>query len=93
MRRVMGLSAGWGELTQRGYAKSPPGLPVERRSTWMPGKAWERFLPPRCPAMPAEAKERVERIREAVVQVTSQVIEATRRYPDFRSSIVTSGGD
>ena len=26
------------------YAKSPPGMPVEGRSTWMPGKALERFL-------------------------------------------------
>jgi serine/threonine-protein kinase HipA len=65
------------------YAKNPPGMPVDGRSTWMPGKALERFLQARCNLMPAQTLERVERICEAIVQVTPQVVEATQRYPAF----------
>lgn len=68
------------------YAKNPPGMPVEGRSTWSPGKALERFLQTRCSVMPADAKARVERICEAIVQVTPQVVEATGRYPAFHET-------
>ncbi|MFG6415625.1 hypothetical protein ACG02S_17165 [Roseateles sp. DC23W] len=33
--------------------------------------------------MPAQTLERVERICEAIVQVTPQVVEAAERYPAF----------
>lgn len=65
------------------YAKSPPGMPVDGRSTWTPGKALERFLQARCHVMPAQTQERVERICEAIVQVTPQVVAATKQYPAF----------
>lgn len=65
------------------YAKNPTGMPVDGRSTWMPGKALERFLQARCNVMPAQTRERVERICEAIVQVTPQVVAATERYPAF----------
>ena len=68
------------------YAKNPPGMPIEGRSTWAPGKALERFLQIRCSVMPAETKERVERICEAIVQVTPQVIDAAGRYPGFHET-------
>jgi len=68
------------------YAKNPPGMPVEGRSTWMPGKALERFLQTRCGVMPAQTKERVERICEAIVQVTPRVVEAAGRYPGFHET-------
>jgi serine/threonine-protein kinase HipA len=68
------------------YAKSPPGMPVEGRSTWMPGKALERFLQTRCGVMPAQTKSRVERICESIVQVTPQVLEAAGRYPEFHET-------
>lgn len=68
------------------YAKNPPGMPVEGRSTWMPGKALERFLQTRCGVMPAQTKERVDRICESIVRVTPQVIEAARRYPGFHET-------
>ena len=68
------------------YAKNPPGMPVEGRSTWMPGKALERFLQTRCGVMPAQTKERVERICEAIVHVTPRVVEATNRYPGFHET-------
>lgn len=68
------------------YAKNPPGMPVEGRSTWMPGKALERFLQTRCAVMPAQAKERVERICEAIVHATPDVVDAVDRYPGFRET-------
>jgi serine/threonine-protein kinase HipA len=68
------------------YAKNPPGMPVEGRSTWMPGKALERFLQTRCSVMPAQTRERVERICEAIVHVTPKVVEAAGRYPSFHET-------
>lgn len=68
------------------YAKNPPGMPVDGRSTWMPGKALERFLQMRCNVMPAQTLERVERICEAVVQVTPQVVAAAAHYPAFQET-------
>jgi serine/threonine-protein kinase HipA len=65
------------------YAKNPPGMPVDGRSTWMPGKTLERFLQTRCNVMPAQTLERVERICEAIVKVTPQVVEATQKHPSF----------
>ncbi len=68
------------------YAKNPPGMPFEGRSTWTPGKALERFLQTRCNVMPAQTRERVERLCEAIVAVTPQVVEATKRHPSFHET-------
>lgn len=65
------------------YAKNPPGMPVDGRNTWQPGKSLEKFLQTRCFVTPAQTKARVERICEAMVEVTPLVIEATARYPEF----------
>jgi serine/threonine-protein kinase HipA len=68
------------------YARNPPGMPVDGRSTWAPGKALERFLQTRCGVMPAQTRERVARICEAIVGVTPQVVEAIDRHPAFRDT-------
>ncbi|MBU1358672.1 MAG: type II toxin-antitoxin system HipA family toxin [Gammaproteobacteria bacterium] len=68
------------------YARNPPGMSVEGRSSWMPGKALERFLQTRCGVMPAQARERAERICQAIVEVTPGVVEAAGRYPGFRET-------
>lgn len=68
------------------YAKNPPGMPVEGRSTWIPGKALERFLQTRCHLKPAQTHARIERICEAIVQVTPQVIDAAATYPAFHET-------
>jgi serine/threonine-protein kinase HipA len=67
------------------YARNPPGLSVGGRSTWLPGKALELFLQTRCGIRPAETKLRVERICEAIVTVSPQVVEAGRRHPGFQT--------
>lgn len=68
------------------YAKNPPGLSVDGRSTWTPGKALERFLQTRCQVMPAQTHERIERLCEAMVKVAPQVVAATRRHPAFHET-------
>ncbi|MDB5851053.1 MAG: HipA domain protein, partial [Rhodoferax sp.] len=68
------------------YAKNAPGMPVEGRSTWTPGKALERFLQTRCGMMPAQTRQRVDRICEAIVDVTPQVITAAAHYPAFHET-------
>lgn len=68
------------------YARNAPGLPVEGRSTWMPGKALERFLQTRCGLMPAETRQRVERICEAIVGVSPRVAETAARYAGFHET-------
>lgn len=66
------------------FAKNPPGLPVGGRSSWTPGKALELFLQTRCGIKPSEAFQRVERICEAMVKVSPQVIQAAKDYDFFK---------
>lgn len=65
------------------YAKNPPGLTLEGRSTWQPGKALERFLQTRCGVMPADTRQRVERICAAMLSVTPELIAATQEHEGF----------
>jgi len=65
------------------YAKNPPGLSLGGRSTWKPGKSLEIFLQTRCNVRPAQLKQRIERICEAVVSVTPEVIGTTKSHPHF----------
>jgi serine/threonine-protein kinase HipA len=68
------------------YAKNPPGLTLEGRSTWQPGKALERFLQTRCGVMPADTRQRIERICEAVVSVTPDLVAAAQQHPGFHET-------
>ena len=65
------------------YCNNPPGLPVHGRSTWQPGKALQLFLQTHCGLMPADVAQRVQRICEAMVEVSTDVVRATRTYPHF----------
>jgi serine/threonine-protein kinase HipA len=68
------------------YAKNPPGLSLQGRSTWQPGKALQLFLQTRCGVMPAEARQRVERICEAIVSVTPELIRAAKAHAGFHET-------
>ncbi|WPB56654.1 type II toxin-antitoxin system HipA family toxin [Xylophilus sp. GOD-11R] len=68
------------------YAKNPPGMSVEGRSTWKPGKSLELFLQLRCGVLPSETRQRVERICDAIVAVMPQVLTTIERYPAFRET-------
>jgi serine/threonine-protein kinase HipA len=65
------------------YCKNPPGMSVHGRSTWTPGKALEIFLQTHCGLKPAEIAERVTRICEAMVEVSAEVVQASRSYASF----------
>jgi len=66
------------------YANNPPGLSFDGRHTWRPGRALERFLQTRCGLMPSETKMRIERICEAIVDVTPDLVQATNEHASFR---------
>ena len=52
-------------------------------STWTPGKALELFLQTHCGLKPAEVAERVERICQAMVEVSADIVQASRAYTSF----------
>jgi serine/threonine-protein kinase HipA len=66
------------------YAKNPPGMSVGGSSKWLPGKPLETFLQVRCGIKPEEARQRIERICEAMVDVTPMVIDAMDQHPHFK---------
>ena len=66
------------------YCKNPPGMPVHGRSTWSPGKALELYLQTHCGLKPAEIRMRIEKICEAMVDVSTQVIQDSQTYSSFK---------
>lgn len=66
------------------YCKNPPGMSVNGRSTWSPGKSLEIFLQTSCGIGAQETRTRVERICEAMVEVSPEVVRAARNYPSFQ---------
>lgn len=65
------------------YCNNPPGTPVNGRSTWSPGKSLGLFLQTSCGIGAQETCTRVERICEAMVDVSPEVVRAARHYPSF----------
>lgn len=65
------------------YCDNPPGMSVGGRSAWRPGKALEVYLQTRCGLKPAEVGQRVERLCEAMVEVSTEVVRASRGYESF----------
>lgn len=67
------------------YAQSPPGLRVDGRQTWAPGKTLERFFNARLGIAPRRYAEMVEQLCESAVQVGSEVIEAAKNEPRWHA--------
>lgn len=65
------------------YCKNPPGMSVHGRSTWSPGKALELYLQTQCDLKPAVIAQRVSQLCEAVVDVSPEVVRASRAYKSF----------
>ena len=65
------------------YCKNPPGMSVNGRSTWSPGKSLVLFLQTSCGIGAQETCTRVERICEAMVDVSPEVVRAARHYTSF----------
>ena len=65
------------------YCNNPPGMPIGGRSTWQPKKALGIYLQTRCRLSAAEVRERVERLCEAIVEVSPDVVRASSTYQNF----------
>ncbi len=63
------------------YAENPPGLTIEGRKTWAPGKSLEKFFKARLGIAPREYADMVERVCESAVEVGREVIEAAKNEP------------
>jgi serine/threonine-protein kinase HipA len=65
-------------------AASPPGLPVEGRKTWAPGKTLERLFNARMGIPPRQYAHMVEALCDSALEVSHQVLEAARNEPQWR---------
>jgi len=65
------------------YANNAPGLALEGRKTWTPGKSLERFLVVRLGVSPHKQAEMLERLSDATVDVSKDVLQAMKSYPGF----------
>jgi len=67
------------------YANHPPGLAIDGRKTWAPGKTLERFFNARLGIAPLQYSKMVERLCESAVEVGSEVIAAAKNEPRWHS--------
>ena len=65
------------------YAHSAPGMSIEGRKTWNPGKSLERFLLVRLGVSPKKQAEMLEKLADATVDVSKRVQEAQKQHPQF----------
>jgi serine/threonine-protein kinase HipA len=63
------------------YATSPPGLSIEGRKTWTPGKSLEQFFNVRLGIAPRDYAEMVERLCDSAVEAGQEIIRAQKREP------------
>jgi serine/threonine-protein kinase HipA len=66
------------------YAGNPPGLSVDGRKTWTPGRTLEKFFNTRLGIAPRAYAGMVEQLCESAVEVGREVIEASRAEPRWR---------
>lgn len=66
------------------YASNPPGLPIDGRQTWAPGKSLERFFNTRLGISPRSYAAMVERLCQSAVEVGQEVIAAAKNEPRWR---------
>lgn len=65
------------------YCNNPPGMSIQGRQTWNPGKALPLFLQHHCGIGLAAVQTKVERVCEAIVAVSPEVLRATRDNKHF----------
>jgi serine/threonine-protein kinase HipA len=66
------------------YAQNPPGLSIEGRKTWAPGKSLEQFFKTRLGIAPRDYATMVERLCESAVDIGREIIEAARNENRWR---------
>ncbi len=65
------------------YCNNPPGMSIQGRQTWNPGKALPLFLQHYCGIGLAEVHAKVERVCEAIVAVSPDVLRAMHDHKHF----------
>eukprot|EP01034_Spumella_vulgaris_P022140 gene22140-28245_t len=65
------------------YCNNPPGMSIQGLQTWNPGKALTLFLQHYCGIGLAGVHAKVERVCEAIVEVSPEVLRATRDNKHF----------
>jgi serine/threonine-protein kinase HipA len=66
------------------FAQNPPGLSIEGRKTWAPGKSLEQFFKTRLGIAPRDYATMVERLCESAVEIGRELIEAARNENRWR---------
>lgn len=66
-----------------GYADQNPGLSIEGRKTWAPGKSLEKFFKGRLGIGSSDYKKMVERVCESAVDVGREVIELGKNNTEW----------
>lgn len=65
------------------YAQNGPGLSLEGRKTWTPGKSLERFLLVRLGIQVRKQREMLERLGDASLEVSKEVLKAMKAFQGF----------
>jgi serine/threonine-protein kinase HipA len=60
------------------FASNPPGLPIEGRKTWAPGKTLEKFFITRLGIAPRDYADMVEQLCESATSVGQEIIAAAK---------------
>lgn len=66
------------------YATNAPGLSIEGRKTWAPGKSLEQFFKTRLGIAPRDYTRMAERVSESAVEVGREIIEAAKNDARWR---------
>lgn len=66
------------------FANNPPGLTIDGRKTWAPGKTLERFFNTRLGIAPKRYHEMVEQLCESAVDVGREIVEASSDEKQWR---------
>lgn len=78
------------------YATNPPGLSVEGRKAWAPGKSLERFFKSRLGISPRDYAAMVEQLCDSAVAVGREMIEVSRnetRWRDITAQMLHAWND
>lgn len=66
------------------FANNPPGLSIEGRKTWAPGKTLERFFNTRLGIPPKQYREMVEALCDSAVSTGKDIVEAAKNETRWR---------
>jgi serine/threonine-protein kinase HipA len=66
------------------FATNPPGLSIEGRKTWAPGKSLEAFFKGRLGISPRDYAQMIERVCESAVEVGREMVDVAKAETRWR---------